>query len=82
MPVTGRTWLLLSWILVGWVFLILHAVVFWQAARAKNVEARWRWLALIPPVAPVVAWKGGRRVAPILWSILLLAYLVLRAFES
>lgn len=80
--VSGRTWLLLSWILVGWVLLTVHAVVLCQAVRAHRVEKKWRWLSLIPPVAPVVAWHAGRRVAPILWGVVLVAYLALRAFES
>jgi len=76
--VTGGTWLLLSWILVGAAVLVVHAVVLWQVIWAERTEARWRWLALLPPAAPVIAWLGGRRVSPILWGAFALTYLVLR----
>lgn len=73
-------WLLSSWIVVGAAVLIVHAVVLWQVARSPEPTSKWRWLALVPPVAPVVAWMGGRRVAPILWTALVVLYLVLRLF--
>ncbi|MEQ8457727.1 MAG: hypothetical protein RLO52_47725 [Sandaracinaceae bacterium] len=75
---TSGTWLLLSWILVGAATLVVHALVLWQVLWAEKPAGKWRWLALIPPAAPVIGWLGGRRVAPILWGVLALTYLVLR----
>lgn len=79
---TPRTWLLLSWILVGAAVLVAHVVVLRRALGAKEVSATWRWLSLVPPVAPVVAWIGGGRVAPIVWGGLVVAYVVLRVLEG
>lgn len=77
-----RVWLLLVWVLVGAAVLVVHAVVLWQVIRARQVEPRWRWLALIPPLAPVLAWVDGRRVAPIAWIVLVVVYVTLRLFEG
>lgn len=74
-------WLLASWIVVGAAWLLLHAVVVWQAVREGSLAAWWRLLALVPPAAPVVAWKAGRRVAPVLWAVFLALYASLRLLE-
>lgn len=79
---TARVWLLLVWVLVGTAVLVVHAVVLWQVIRARQVEPRWRWLALIPPLAPVLAWVDGRRVAPIAWIVMVVVYVTLRLFEG
>jgi len=73
-----EAWLLLGWIVVAAAFLVVHAVVVWLAFREGSIPLRWRLLALLPPVAPGVAWAGGRRVAPFLWAVLLVLYLGLR----
>lgn len=79
---TGPAWLLLSWVLVGAAVLVAHALVLRQCLSARELPRRVRLLAfLLPPVAPLVAWIAGRRVAPVLWAGLLVAYLVLRGFE-
>jgi hypothetical protein len=80
--VTPRTWLLLSWIVVGAAVLVAHAVVFWQVVRARELEAKWRWLALFPPATPVLAWLDGRRVAPVVWAVFVVTYLALRLMEG
>lgn len=75
-----RAWLLLAWVLVGAAVLFVHAVVLWQARRA----ASWGWrlgAIVVPPIAPVLAWREGRRVAPVAWVILVVAYVVLRLLE-
>lgn len=78
---TAQAWLLLSWTLVGAAWLVLHALLVWQSLRAGGLAWRWRLLALLPPVAPGVAWAGGRRAAPILWAALLVLYVLLRLME-
>lgn len=75
---TSTAWLLLSWILVGAAFLFVHLVAVVQALRARSVRLGVRLLALIPPVAPVLAWIAGRRVVPVLWCAILVTYVVLR----
>lgn len=64
--------------LVGAAWLVLHVLVVWQAMRASELAWRHRLVALVPPAAPAVAWAGGRRVAPVVWAILLVVYVVLR----
>lgn len=78
---TAHAWLLLSWVLTGAAVLVVHAVVLVQAVGARELAWRWRIAALVPPIAPVIAWVGGRRVAPVLWLLLVVAYAVLRLFE-
>ena len=79
--VTGEAWLLLSWTLIGAAWLVVHVVTVWLSLRAADLRLRLRLVALLPPAAPVVAWVAGRRVAPVLWGGLLLAYAVLRMLE-
>ena len=79
---TPRAWLLLSWIVVGAAMLVVHAVVLFQVFRAEKLPKKHRWWALLPVVAPVLAWIDGRRAAPIVWVGVLLTYLVLRALEG
>jgi hypothetical protein len=68
----------LSWVLVFAVGLFAHAVITWQGFSQPRRE---RWWALFPPAAPIVAWRAGRRVSPIVWAIVWIAYGVLRALE-
>lgn len=75
---TPRAWLLIAWVLVGAAVLVVHAVVLWQCLTARSLPWRARIVALAPPLAPVVAWVAGRRVAPISWVVLVVAYVTLR----
>ena len=89
---TSRAWLLLGWVIVGAAALLAYVVVAWQALRAPGAAdpgapetpraaPRWRFLALIPPLAPGVAWALGRRAGPIVLAILVAAYVGLRLLE-
>lgn len=75
---TGEAWLLVTMVLVGAAWLVVHVVTLVQALRAEDLETRWRVLALVPPATPFVAWKGGKRIAPALWLGVLVCYVVLR----
>ncbi len=81
MTVTPEAWLLLAWVLVGAALLVVHVVVVWLSLRAKSLRLTTRLLALVPPIAPGIAWVAGRRVAPVLWGVLLVTYVVLRLAE-
>lgn len=61
--------------------LVAHVVVFWQVVRARTLAPKWRWGALFPPATPWLAWLDGRRVAPIVWIVLVVLYAVLRLLE-
>lgn len=76
---TATAWMLLAWVVVFAALLVVHAVVLWQGMRAGELEMKWRWFALLPPAAPVVAWLNGARVAPVMWGVFLSTYVVLRA---
>lgn len=76
--VTSAIWVLIAWVLVGAAFIVVHMVALWQAIRAQQVAVRWRALALLPPATPVVAWMSGARTVPVLWGVILVAYVVLR----
>lgn len=79
---TPRGWLLLSWIVVGAAVLVAHVVVVVQVFRAEKLAWKHRWWALVPALAPFLAWVDGRRVSPIVWGALVLTYLLLRAMEG
>lgn len=76
MPSEALQLLALTLLLAAW--LVVHAVTTWQALILRELGGK-RWAALLPPVAPFVAWRGGRRIAPVLWGGLLAAYVLLRA---
>jgi hypothetical protein len=76
--VTAEAGLLIAMTLAGAAFLVVHVITTWQALVTDGLAWKWRLLALLPPAAPVVAWKAGRRVSPLLWVGVLSCYAVLR----
>ncbi|MCB9596381.1 MAG: hypothetical protein H6719_26905 [Sandaracinaceae bacterium] len=79
---TPRTWLLISWIVVGATVLVAHAAMVWQVIRSKDPPGRQRWWALVPAVAPYLAFKDRRWITLGIWTTSVVAYLVLRALEG
>lgn len=79
---TGRTWLLLSWIVVGAAVLVVHAVLLWQVFRSEKLSWSWRLGALVPVVAPVAAWVEGKRASVIVWGLTVVLYVALRSLEG
>lgn len=79
---SGHAWLLIAWVVVGAAVLIVHAVVLAEVwVHAKKLDWRWKLAAIVPFVAPIAAWLDGRRVAPVLWLVLVIAYAGLRIAE-
>jgi hypothetical protein len=76
--VTAAVWLLISWILVGAAFLVVHLVLLWLCLRAPNLSLTMKALSFLPPATPIVGWASGLRVQPILWLVLLGVYVALR----
>ncbi|MDH5492446.1 MAG: hypothetical protein OEY14_10880 [Myxococcales bacterium] len=65
--------------LLGAGMLLAHLAALLAALRSR--QPRWmRAAAILPPLAPIVAWRGGARLGPLLWLLLLLAYLGARFF--
>lgn len=79
---TPRTWLLLSWIVVGAIVLIAHAALVWLVIRSKEPPGRHRWWALIPLATPFFAFRDKRWVALGVWAGSIVTYLVLRLLEG
>ena len=71
-------WLLVAWTVSGGVLLFTHLLMSWRVF-AGPLDARWRYLGVLVPVfTPIAAWRGGNRLAPIAWLLLLLVYVSLR----
>ena len=79
---TPRAWLLSSWVVVGAAVLIAHAVVVFQVVRARDLPVKHRFWAVIPLLAPVLAWRDGRRSSVFVWVVLVVVYVVLRGLEG
>lgn len=78
---TARTWLLLSWIVVGAAVLVAHVVLVWRVLREKEALGNDRWWALVPVATPILAVRARRWVALSVWGALLITYGVLRLLE-
>jgi len=71
--------LLIVLVVVLAAFMVVHFAVLFRALAAKNMRLGVRLTALVPPVAPVIAWLGGARALPVIWAVLLAGYVALRA---
>lgn len=71
--------LLIAWIVTfaGWLF--VHVVAITRVLRSPSLEPKTKWIALVPPATPVIAWRGGARVSAVLWVALAVLYAALRA---
>lgn len=77
----SATWLLLFWTLTGAAWLFVHVMAIVRVLGSKELEARWKWAALVPPITAWAAWKAGRRVIAVVWAALAVLYVVLRAMD-
>jgi hypothetical protein len=67
------------------VWVCVHVLVVWHAFRPREeVQMSWgvRALALVPPAAPIVAWRGRHRISPIIWTVVAVGYGVLWIVSS
>ena len=79
---TSHTWLFVSWIIIGALFLFTHLVLVYRVLRSGRLPSRLRWAVLpLPFLAPGFAWWDGSRGMPLIWLLLVLAYTVLRSME-
>lgn len=70
---------LVSAIVLGAAVLVAHAALLVAVLRAERATMLERVLALLPPALPIVGWKIGLRAGPIVWTVLVAGYLILRA---
>jgi hypothetical protein len=68
---------------LGGLWLFVHGLVlygvFRDHARRPAPRPGRPWLAVLPPLAPWVAWRSGARGLPLAWVALALAYAAARA---
>jgi hypothetical protein len=69
--------LLVSRILVGAGWLMVHVALLLKAAGARGVKAWIRLLVLVPPLAPLVGLRLDARPLAYLWCVHGAAYLAL-----
>jgi hypothetical protein len=73
------TALLLSLIVSGAVWAVVHVALWLRVLHASNLPPALRWLAWLPPLTPVAGFLCGARGWAWLWCIVAVAYLVLRS---
>ncbi len=74
---TGPLIGLVAAIVLGAAVLLVHLATVWVTVRSE-VAAPWKWLALVPPLTPVAAWRAGKRKASGAWIGLVVAYATVR----
>jgi len=62
--------------------IVAHVVLVWRVLRSESLPGKQRWWALVPAVAPYLAYKDGQRVGLVVWAVLVLSYVVLRFLEG
>lgn len=70
--------LLLSLTLLGAACLVAHVALLVAVWRAEKVPSLERWLALIPPLLPIIAFRGGLWIGGVAWLVLVVGYVALR----
>ncbi len=76
MPAPGA-WLITLTLLLA-AFLVSHVALLVSVFRGPS-STRDRWLALVPPLLPWVAFRAGSRAGAAIWLALFLGYVLVRA---
>ncbi len=63
-------------VLAAW--LVTHVALVIATVRTEALSARERWVSLIPPLTPWIAWRAGRKRAATAWACLIVLYVLLR----
>ena len=71
--------LLVALIALFALLVLLHVFLWMRSLRDSGVPKLLRWFTWLPPLACVASFWSGARVVPVLWCIVLIAYLVLRS---
>ena len=58
--------------------MFLHVLLLSAPSRSRELPRAQRWLALLPPLTPIMGWRAGARVLTSLWGVIVLAYCLLR----
>lgn len=70
--------LLLGLTLLGAVIPVAHLMLLEGTFRAEKISSTERWLAVVPPLLPVIAFRAGLKVGAVVWLVLVVGYVVLR----
>lgn len=70
--------ILLSLTLLGAAWLLAHLALLVGVWRAEKPTTTERWLALLPPLLPLIALRAGLKVGTVVWAVLLVGYVALR----
>jgi hypothetical protein len=79
--VTRDAALLLSLVVVGASFLLVHLGLAVRAARCVTLAPALRVLSWLPPVTPVAGWLAGARALTLAWLAHGLVYSLLRSLS-
>jgi hypothetical protein len=74
------TILLLTWILLGATWMVLHFALSLRVWRSHQLPVLLRWFGWLPPITPVAGLMCGAGGWAVLWCIVAIAYVVLRSF--
>ncbi len=55
---------------------LMHVALAWRARTDGAPKAVAAWL--VPGAGPALAWRGGARVLPVAYAVVLVAYVTLR----
>lgn len=87
---TGSSHKVMSWITLSMIILVLlgalslavYAVMAFDCLRDRALSTPLRWVALLPPLAILGAWRQGRRGQVAFWLASCCAYGALRGTLS
>ncbi len=69
---------LVAVVVLGAAAVVVHLAVWRRVARAEATTRAWRWLALVPPLTPIAAWRAGLRVPAVVWVVAVALYVLAR----
>ncbi len=78
LSVTANALLLILSTVLGALMLAVHLINMREGWSSK-LPIWVRLLVLLPPAAPLVAFYAGHRSGPLLWVLVLVTYIVIRA---
>ena len=77
-PVPPSLKALIAVVVLGAAAVVVHLAVWRRVARAESTTRAWRWLALVPPLTPLAAWRSGLRGAAVAWVVAVGLYVAAR----
>ena len=74
-----ETVIFVALVVVGAGWPLVHVALLIRTARAPGLRFGMRLLAWLPPATPIVSWRAGARVLPVLWIVNAAIYVALRS---